>query len=290
MNTENNNTETAGAAPKARPIKQPEKPRAASARKIAQNVITKVLARKFNEYQRQRATILAMRRILAEHGIPHAEYYDGEDRRHGGRCLVCYRTGERILDWGVCREHGVRWSLKTRHFENCALVPPIQVPSQEVEKIESFHEIDPAYEPRPLWDRNHTGPLIEELDDELTQAVRDNPPTDEMVAEEHKKLKWLAIRREEALKIDAATAEVFWSYEQTFDPYRIEPLPEGYWQVGREYFARRPNGDIWVWFGDLPAATADALWKRHRASLAFPAGLPAMKGNGGGAVSKDANG
>jgi hypothetical protein len=241
-------------------IAQTEMPRA-TAEKIAQKVIIRVLADQFNRLIRQYARILAMRRILAEHGIPHAEYYDGEDRRYGGRCPVCYRTGARILDWGVCREHGVRWSLKTCHFEDCALVEPIQVPSQEVEKIESFHEIDPAYEPRPLWDRNHTDPLIEEIDDELTQAVRDNPPTDEMVAEEHKKLKWLAIRREEALKIDAATAEVFWSFEQTLDPYGVEPdLPERYQQVGREYFARRPCGDIWVWFGDLPKATCEALW------------------------------
>jgi hypothetical protein len=262
MKTKNDNTETATAAPEAPRIEQAEKASAA-AEEIAQGVITKVLAPKFNEYQRRYATILAMRRILAEHGIPHAEDYDGEDRRYGGRCPVCYRTGERILDWGVCREHGVRWSLKTMHFQNCALVPPIQVPTQEVEKIESFHGIYPAYEPRPLWDRDHTDPLIEEIDDELTQAVRDNPPTDDMVADKHKKLKWLAIRREEALKIDAATAEVDFVYAQTLDPYGVEPdLPESCQQVGREYFARRPGSDIWVWFRDLPGATTNALWKR----------------------------
>jgi hypothetical protein len=262
MKKQSKQSKTAAAALERPRIEQPQQP-SANAEEIAQSVITKVLARKFYEYQRQHATILAMRRMLAEHGIPDAEYYDGQDRRDGGRCPVCYRTGERILDWGVCREHSVRWSLKTCHFENCALVPPIQVPSQEVEEIESFHEVDPAYEPRPLWDRNHTEPLIEEIDDELTQAVRDNPPTDEMIAKEHEILKWLAARRVEALKIDPATAEGLRSHTYTIDPYGIDPdLPEKYQQVGSEIFVRRPGSDIWVWFYDLPKATIEALEKR----------------------------
>jgi hypothetical protein len=215
-----------------------------------------------------------MRRILAEHGIPDAKYYDGEDRRHGGRCPVCYRTGRRILDWGVCREHRVRWSLKTWHFQNCALVEPIPVPSQEVEKIE-FHEIGPADEPRQLGDRIPVpaDPLLEEIDWELLEAVHANPPTDEMIAEEHKKLTWLAIRRVEAFKIDPATAEVDWSFEHTLDPYGTQAdLPERYQQVGREYFARRPGSDIWVWFGDLPTATSDALWKKRICAVGADAG------------------
>jgi hypothetical protein len=49
--------------------------------------------------------------------------------------------------------------------------------------------------------------------------------------------------------------------------------PEECQQVGREYFARSPGSDIWVWFGDLPEATRTALWERHKQKLAFPAGL-----------------
>jgi hypothetical protein len=51
---------------------------------------------------------------------------------------------------------------------------------------------------------------------------------------------WLQIRRDEGLKIDPATAEVFWTYGETADPYgTFESDPE--WSfVGREYFARRP--------------------------------------------------
>ena len=85
---------------------------------------------------------------------------------------------------------------------------------------------------------------------------------------------WLAIRKEEGLKINPKTAEVDWSYAQTLDPYGVDPdLPEEYQQVGREYFARSPASDIWVHFGDLPEETRNALWQRHKRKLAFPAGL-----------------
>jgi hypothetical protein len=48
------------------------------------------------------------------------------------------------------------------------------------------------------------------------------------------------------------------------DPYGIDPdLPEEYQQVGRAYFARAPGSGTWVWFGDLPQATSDALWEKH---------------------------
>jgi hypothetical protein len=85
---------------------------------------------------------------------------------------------------------------------------------------------------------------------------------------------WLAIRKEAGLQIDPETAEVEWTYAQTLDPYGVPPdLPEECDCVGREYFARSPGSDVWVWFGDLPDATREALWKKHRSKLAFPAGL-----------------
>jgi hypothetical protein len=85
---------------------------------------------------------------------------------------------------------------------------------------------------------------------------------------------WLAIRKEAGRQLDPETAEVLWTYAQTLDPYGVDPeLPEECQQVGREYFARSPGSDIWVWFGDLPAETRDALWRKHKSDLAFPAGL-----------------
>ena len=83
------------------------------------------------------------------------------------------------------------------------------------------------------------------------------------------------IRRQARLTIDPETAEVEWSYELTFDPYGLEKdLPAELQGVGREYFGRSPGSDIWVWFGDLPKQTQDALWAKHWSKLAFPAGLP----------------
>ena len=76
---------------------------------------------------------------------------------------------------------------------------------------------------------------------------------------------WLAIRKEAGPKIDPETAEVTWIYVWELDPYGVHPdLPEEYKQANRESFARSPGSDVWVAFGDLPAATRDALWKRRR--------------------------
>jgi len=91
--------------------------------------------------------------------------------------------------------------------------------------------------------------------------------------------RWLAIRKEEALKIAPETAEVEWSYAQTLDPYGVLDeweLPEEFHQVGREYFARAPGSDIWVEFGDLPLEAREKLWNKHRRKLRFPQALKAF--------------
>jgi hypothetical protein len=73
---------------------------------------------------------------------------------------------------------------------------------------------------------------------------------------------WLAIRKEVGLHIDAEIAEVFWTYAQVLDPYGVEPdLSPEFRQTGRDSFAHSPRSDVWVWFGDLPAATLE-LWMR----------------------------
>ena len=85
---------------------------------------------------------------------------------------------------------------------------------------------------------------------------------------------WLQTRKEAALGIDPETAEVFWHFALTLDPYGVlTDIPEEWRQIGRAYFARAPGSDIWVWFGDLPGAIAERLWELHRQNLAFPAGL-----------------
>ena len=120
-------------------------------------------------------------------------------------------------------------------------------------------------------------------------AARQKAPQES--ADQIKKREWLAIRKKAGRRIDPETAEVLWSYEYTLDPYGLEPeLPEEYRQVGREYFARSPGSNIWVWFGDLPAATQDALWEKHKSSLAFPAGLPPIEDDGSAVSRRDGDG
>ena len=84
---------------------------------------------------------------------------------------------------------------------------------------------------------------------------------------------WLTVRKEAGLQIDPETAEVMWTYANILDPYGVYP-DDSEECIGRAYFARSPGSDVWVHFWDLPAATRDALWEKHKSKLAFPAGLP----------------
>ena len=70
-------------------------------------------------------------------------------------------------------------------------------------------------------------------------------------------------RRAAGLLINPSTAEIDWNYAQTLDPYGdgLPLLPRAE-QIGREYFARAPDADIWVSVHDLPDATRDAIWER----------------------------
>jgi hypothetical protein len=109
-------------------------------------------------------------------------------------------------------------------------------------------------------------------DEERKQAMNDEKRKQAMNDEEREQ--WLKIRKEAGLHIDPATAEVFWTYAQTLDPYGVYPEVEEC--VGREYFARAPGSDIWVLFDDIPRQTRDALWSRYSSILAFPSGLEGL--------------
>ena len=90
---------------------------------------------------------------------------------------------------------------------------------------------------------------------------------------------WLAIRKEAAAKIDAETAEVHWEFGSVTDPYGVygDTVDQEGCVVGRNCFARSPESDVWVWFGDLPEKTRDALWERHKSLVAFSAKLFSME-------------
>jgi hypothetical protein len=65
------------------------------------------------------------------------------------------------------------------------------------------------------------------------------------------------------------------AYTNVEGRYALTRDPDGKHQVVRKYFARSPGSGVWVNFHDLPQATRDALWKKHRRKLAFPPGLQA---------------
>jgi hypothetical protein len=105
----------------------------------------------------------------------------------------------------------------------------------------------------------------------VIEALFPNVPVEKKTAAEKAEIeRWLAIRKEEAVKIDPEIAEVNWWYPQTLNPYGVLDeweLPEELNQVGREYFARAPGSDIWVWFGDLPEQTAERLRQRGQSAV-----------------------
>lgn len=67
-------------------------------------------------------------------------------------------------------------------------------------------------------------------------------------------------RQQVGLEINPASAEVFFVYGETDDPYNDEPdfLPK-YRSIGRVYFAVDPKVGVAVAFRDLPDATLESL-------------------------------
>ena len=90
-------------------------------------------------------------------------------------------------------------------------------------------------------------------------------PTRESDRTQASKEQWLSVRKEQGLKIDPETAEVFCNYGYVVDPYGLYDLTDEEKCVGRNYFARSPGSDVWVSFHDLPKAVCDRLWARIKA-------------------------
>jgi hypothetical protein len=110
----------------------------------------------------------------------------------------------------------------------------------------------------------------------VIEALFPEVPVKKKTAAERAEIEhWLATRREEALKIDPETAEVYWWYTQTLDPYGVMDeweLPEEFDQIGREHFACAPGSDICVWFGDLPEETRAKLEHKEKPSFTIRGG------------------
>jgi hypothetical protein len=79
---------------------------------------------------------------------------------------------------------------------------------------------------------------------------------------------FLAEAKAEALSIDPETADVTFWWSDFDDPYCVYGRPEEFWYcIGREYFARNTDSDIWVWFGDLPKESREKLKHRRKPSF-----------------------
>jgi hypothetical protein len=73
--------------------------------------------------------------------------------------------------------------------------------------------------------------------------------------------KWLAIRKECGLRIDAEIAEFASWHGQTMDPYGVDPeLPEEWQSIQTNRFVRCPKSGVWVWVGDLPDTVRKSLY------------------------------
>jgi hypothetical protein len=81
--------------------------------------------------------------------------------------------------------------------------------------------------------------------------------------------RWLASRKEAALKIDPETADVYCEVTQIFDPYAVlrDLDPQDYYELRKMYFARAPGSDVWVLFSDLPKEVRERLWELHRSKF-----------------------
>jgi len=126
---------------------------------------------------------------------------------------------------------------------------------------ESEHGKPRAAAPR-ITDEEKVMTITNQTDMSQTQAE------DRMSVEE-----WLAIRKEAALKIDPENAEVFQDCVNLCDPYGVDPDPPEVC-LGKVHFARSPESDVWVWFGDLPKATCDWLHERMENDATTPSNHP----------------
>jgi hypothetical protein len=65
--------------------------------------------------------------------------------------------------------------------------------------------------------------------------------------------------------IDPGTAKLWWTWGDILDVYGVLDDGAKETNIGRIYFLRAPDSDIWVNTYDLPAATRDEFWRRLRA-------------------------
>jgi hypothetical protein len=92
-----------------------------------------------------------------------------------------------------------------------------------------------------------------------------------LYVKEPEKRHWLAVRKNAGRTIDPETAEIDWRFALVADPYGLDDdLPDELKCVGRTYFVRSHDSDIWVCIHDLPARAQAAIverWDKQEAMM-----------------------
>jgi hypothetical protein len=70
----------------------------------------------------------------------------------------------------------------------------------------------------------------------------------------------LAARKAEAPRIDAGSCVVEVCRAGALDPYGVLGIDED----GAQWFAQTPSDGLWVWSGDLPEETREAIKERQK--------------------------
>jgi hypothetical protein len=100
----------------------------------------------------------------------------------------------------------------------------------------------------------------------LTRVVRiKGTPARESETNQRRREQWLAVRKEEGLRIDPEHAQISLEHGQVGNPYGLYDLTDEGSCIGRNYFPRSLGSNVWVSFDDLPAAVCDRLWTRMKA-------------------------
>jgi hypothetical protein len=89
---------------------------------------------------------------------------------------------------------------------------------------------------------------------------------------EHFRKDFLALVKEEGLKIDPATAEMIWTQGDALDPYALGP--ESPFQPDTLCFVYSPGKTNCVWIGDLPIETREALRLKRAAKQSGSVAAP----------------
>jgi hypothetical protein len=118
---------------------------------------------------------------------------------------------------------------------------------------------DGAMEDSPRW--------VRISDEDIDRAVRVEADIRAVAGERAIRFARPEERDSIARSIDPSTANVFFIYAQTLDPYGDHPdLPDELHQVGREFFAVDPRNGIAVLLYQLPAEKQEALEGKRAAA------------------------